>query len=132
LEGWSPAGEGSFYFEFQVSFRLRNFVGDHGAEGDFNQLAEFNRPFKVVGLDAPKEMIEVCNKKAKGAENLSFDVAAAEKLPYEDNSFDVVISTFFFHHKLIKTYSLGIHDLSWIPCNGLSCKNCRKVSPFYL
>jgi len=62
------------------------------------QLKALGGNFQVTGLDAAPEMIDVCKRKAKGVSNLDFDVAAAEKLPYADNSFDAVISTFFFHH----------------------------------
>jgi len=52
----------------------------------------------VVGLDAAPKMIDVALKKAKKINNIRFDVEAAEVLPYEDESFDAVVSTFFFHH----------------------------------
>ena len=53
---------------------------------------------QVVGIDAAPRMIEVARKKAGIIRNVRFDVVAAEALPYPDQSFDHVLSTFFFHH----------------------------------
>jgi len=52
---------------------------------------------QIVGIDAAPKMIEVANKKNIGPW-ASFDVVAAESLPYESESFDRVTSLFFFHH----------------------------------
>jgi ubiquinone/menaquinone biosynthesis C-methylase UbiE len=50
-----------------------------------------------LGIDAAARMIAVARKK-RGHEACRFDVAAAENLPYEDASFDAVVSSLFFHH----------------------------------
>ena len=50
-----------------------------------------------VGIDAAARMIQVARKK-RGNETCRFDVAAAEDLPYEDDAFDAVVSSLFFHH----------------------------------
>ena len=50
-----------------------------------------------VGIDAAAKMIQVARKK-RGNEICRFDVIAAEDLPYEDGSFDAVVSSLFFHH----------------------------------
>ena len=52
----------------------------------------------AVGVDAAPRMIDVARRKAVGAHSVTFDVEAAESLPYPDASFDRVVSTFFFHH----------------------------------
>ena len=54
---------------------------------------------KVFGVDAAPEMIELASKKAaeKGAE-VEFQVSYAQKLPFADAIFDVVISRLVFHH----------------------------------
>lgn len=48
---------------------------------------------KVVGIDIAENLIDIANDRAK-LEGLDaqFDVGDAENLPYDDNSFDVVIS----------------------------------------
>ena len=54
---------------------------------------------RVSGLDADPEILVRARAKAEraGAE-LSFDEGLSTSLPYEDESFDVVLSTLFFHH----------------------------------
>ena len=52
----------------------------------------------IVGVDAASKMIQRARKKAAGMRQIQFDVAAAERLPYDDESFDHALSTFFFHH----------------------------------
>ena len=52
---------------------------------------------QAVGIDAAAKMIQVARKK-RGNDTCRFDVVAAESLPYEDASFDAVVSSLFFHH----------------------------------
>ena len=52
----------------------------------------------VVGLDAAPKMFQVARQKASALPHIRFDVGVAEKLDYEDVSFDGAVSTFFFHH----------------------------------
>jgi ubiquinone/menaquinone biosynthesis C-methylase UbiE len=51
----------------------------------------------AIGIDAAGKMIEGARKK-RGSKTCLFDVAAAEDLPFENEYFDSVISTLFFHH----------------------------------
>ena len=51
----------------------------------------------AIGIDAAGKMIEGAVKKRK-SDTCSFKVAASEKLPFENESFDSVVSTLFFHH----------------------------------
>lgn len=54
---------------------------------------------EVVGLDADPEILELAREKAERARvEVRFDEALSTELPYEDNSFDLVLSTLFFHH----------------------------------
>lgn len=54
---------------------------------------------EVQGIDASPEMIETAQRKAaKAGADIHFQVGLAEKLPYPDNYFDVVISGFALHH----------------------------------
>ncbi len=50
-----------------------------------------------IGIDAAGKMIEGAINK-RGSDTCSFEVAAAENLPFDNESFDSVISTLFFHH----------------------------------
>jgi SAM-dependent methyltransferase len=53
----------------------------------------------VAGLDGDPAILERARAKAAGAgAEISFDEGLSTELPYEDRSFDVVLSTLFFHH----------------------------------
>ena len=60
-------------------------------------LSDVNRSF-VVGVDAAERMIAVAKRKAAGIPNIAFESALAEHLPFADRSFDLAVSTMFFHH----------------------------------
>ena len=62
-------------------------------------LKEMEPQADVVGLDADPEILERAGSKASetGIE-IQFDEALSTELPYEDDSFDLVVSTLFFHH----------------------------------
>jgi len=51
----------------------------------------------AMGIDAAGMMIEGAREK-RGDQTCRFEVAAAEDLPFENSTFDSVISTLFFHH----------------------------------
>ena len=50
-----------------------------------------------VGIDAAAGMIRVARKKRE-TPVCRFEIAAAEDLPFENNSFDSIVSSLFFHH----------------------------------
>lgn len=50
-----------------------------------------------IGIDAAGKMIQVARKKRESA-TCRFETAAAEALPFADESFDAVVSSLFFHH----------------------------------
>ncbi len=52
---------------------------------------------KAIGIDAAAKMITVARKKRATA-TCRFEVMAAESLVFEDDSFDAVVSSLFFHH----------------------------------
>jgi ubiquinone/menaquinone biosynthesis C-methylase UbiE len=52
----------------------------------------------IVGIDAAAKMITLARKKAVTMPQVRFDISAAEQLGYEDQTFDMALSTFFFHH----------------------------------
>jgi ubiquinone/menaquinone biosynthesis C-methylase UbiE len=54
---------------------------------------------EVHGIDASPEMIELARRKAaKHHASATFQVAPIEALPFPDDTFDVVLSTFMLHH----------------------------------
>jgi ubiquinone/menaquinone biosynthesis C-methylase UbiE len=55
------------------------------------------RSGSVVGIDPSPEFIVRAAKKARRAGNVRFVTGAAQHLPFEDATFDVVMCTFVFH-----------------------------------
>jgi ubiquinone/menaquinone biosynthesis C-methylase UbiE len=54
---------------------------------------------EVAGLDADPEMLDQARRKARGAGvELELTEGFSTELPYPDQSFDLVLSTLFFHH----------------------------------
>jgi SAM-dependent methyltransferase len=54
---------------------------------------------RVTGVDADPEILERARAKAdKAGAEVAFDEGMSTELPYDEESFDVVLSTLFFHH----------------------------------
>jgi ubiquinone/menaquinone biosynthesis C-methylase UbiE len=54
---------------------------------------------EVVGLDADAKILEIARRKAdKARVSIAFDLGMAFELPYPDNAFDHVLSSFVLHH----------------------------------
>jgi ubiquinone/menaquinone biosynthesis C-methylase UbiE len=51
----------------------------------------------AMGIDAAGKMVEGAREK-RGSATCRFEAAAAEDLPFENESFDSVVSSLFFHH----------------------------------
>lgn len=51
----------------------------------------------VTGLDGDEEVLAIARDKSRGT-NIQWDHALAFNMPYQDNSFDVVVSSFVTHH----------------------------------
>jgi ubiquinone/menaquinone biosynthesis C-methylase UbiE len=62
-----------------------------GRGGGANYLYRYHKPSSYKGLDIADKAIEFCKTRYTG-ENLSFIAGNAEKLPFPDQSFDVVIN----------------------------------------
>ena len=68
--------------------------------GTLAMMAKEREPAaEVVGLDADPEILERARAKARKAHTeVQFDRGLSSELPHEGDSFDVVLSTLFFHH----------------------------------
>lgn len=52
----------------------------------------------AVGIDASPEMIATAQRKASRVPNAAFQLSPIQQLPFEDNRFDVALSSFMMHH----------------------------------
>lgn len=53
--------------------------------------------FEVTGIDTSEEMLEIARKK-RNKSNISYENIDAEKISYQNNSYDAVVSRMAFHH----------------------------------
>lgn len=53
---------------------------------------------KAVGVDRSEAMIDIARRRSRPQSNVSFQVGAAESLPFPDDTFDVVWTIHSFHH----------------------------------
>lgn len=141
----------SYYFELQAALGVTNHLGGLKATRDLVELCHIDKDSsvldvgcgsgattlyiantygcRVVGVDIREEMVARSKKRGqKGIqENVKFHVADAENLPYEDNSFDMIISesvTAFMDskRKAIAEYVrvakpggyIGLNETTWI------------------
>lgn len=62
-------------------------------------IAEKSPKHTVIGLDADQTALDISQKKVIGKDlNISFRHGFGQKMPFDENSFDIVVSSLFFHH----------------------------------
>lgn len=62
------------------------------------EIAKRSPSLRVYGIDLSRQMIKIARRHAKGVDNARFVFGNAAKLPFRDNSIDLVISTGASHH----------------------------------
>jgi ubiquinone/menaquinone biosynthesis C-methylase UbiE len=53
---------------------------------------------QVYGIDLSRQMVKIARRHAQGVDNVRFVFGNAAKLPFKDNSIDLVVSTGASHH----------------------------------
>jgi ubiquinone/menaquinone biosynthesis C-methylase UbiE len=61
-------------------------------------IAKRSPGLQVYGIDLSRRMVKIARRHAKGVNNARFVFGNAAKLPFKDNSIDLVISTGASHH----------------------------------
>jgi ubiquinone/menaquinone biosynthesis C-methylase UbiE len=62
------------------------------------EIAKRSPNLQVYGIDLSRQMVKIARHLAKGVDNARFVFGNAAKLPFKDNSIDLVISTGASHH----------------------------------
>jgi ubiquinone/menaquinone biosynthesis C-methylase UbiE len=65
------------------------------------EIARKSKGLEIHAIDISHEMVEIANKNARRAglsERARFQYGSAEKIPFEKDYFDLVITTLSFHH----------------------------------
>ena len=61
-------------------------------------IARKSPGLKVYGIDLSRRMVKIARRHARGVDNAQFVFGNAAKLPFKDNSIDLVVSTGASHH----------------------------------
>ncbi|MGL5749550.1 MAG: class I SAM-dependent methyltransferase [Paraclostridium sp.] len=64
--------------------------------------------YDLIGIDQSRDMLNVCKSKYP---NLIVRLGEFLKIPYSDNSFDVIVSTYAFHHLNDDEKSVAIKEM---------------------
>jgi ubiquinone/menaquinone biosynthesis C-methylase UbiE len=62
------------------------------------EIAKRSPSLQVYGIDLSGQMVKIARRHAKGVDNARFVFGNAAKLPFKDNSIDLVVSTGASHH----------------------------------
>jgi len=62
------------------------------------EIAKRSPNLQVYGIDLSRQMVKIARRHARGVDNARFVFGNAAKLPFKDNSIDLVISTGASHH----------------------------------
>jgi ubiquinone/menaquinone biosynthesis C-methylase UbiE len=62
------------------------------------EIAKRTPCLRVYGIDLSRQMVKIARRRAKGIENAQFVFGNAAKLPFKNDSIDLVISTGASHH----------------------------------
>lgn len=67
---------------------------------------------EVIGIDASAEMIQVAKRKAaKAHSKADFKLGVVESLPFEDERFDIVLSSMMLHHLPPELKVAGLREI---------------------
>jgi len=102
-------------------------------------LKHISKKYKVnaVGTDVDKEQIRLAENSTKDLDNITFLVSDATNLPFEDRSFDIVLSINVLHH--IYNWMDALKEIDRVLKNGgylvfaelLDTKWKQRIGRFY-
>ncbi|OGN97669.1 MAG: hypothetical protein A2Z77_04710 [Chloroflexi bacterium RBG_13_51_36] len=62
------------------------------------EIAKKAPSLRVYGMDLSRQMVKIARRHARGVDNAQFVFGDAARLPFKDNSIDLVVSTGASHH----------------------------------
>lgn len=62
------------------------------------EIAKKNPSIEVVGIDVSEKMVDIARKNAGGIDNIDFKVMDANRLEFDDDYFDFIVSSGSSHH----------------------------------
>ena len=87
----------------------------------------------VEGVDLAPKMIAKAQSKARASNlEIGFQCASIDALPYPDEFFDAVISSFMFHHLPLELKPKGLEEVYRVLKKGGRFFLCDFCSPHYL
>ena len=89
---------------------------------------------KLTGIDVSRQMIHLAASKIKKAEvDIHVHIYDGEKLPFIEDSFDKIISSFVFHHLATSFKQVILKDLLWVlrPGSKLFIVDFGRPQTFY-
>jgi len=72
----------------------------------------------VVGVDLSKELIEIAKERCQMHKNITFQVANACQLPFEDNCFDLIVSYGDVLSHIVEGYEAAISEMARVAKPG--------------
>jgi ubiquinone/menaquinone biosynthesis C-methylase UbiE len=87
----------------------------------------------VQGMDLAPKMIAKAQSKARASNlEIGFQCASIDALPYPDEFFDAVISSFMYHHLPVELKPRGLEEIYRVLKKGGRFFLCDFCSPHYL
>ncbi len=111
-----------------------------GMGGGASFIMRYLGPKSVTAVDISKASIDYCNKEYSKINGLTFKQADAERLPFNQGSFDVVLNIESSHcypslqnfiqsvYKVLRPGGYFLHADMFLDANKLHGKNQRKIS----
>ena len=96
--------------------------------GDITMLLAGKYPdSQIIAYDASAKMLEVAKRRGKNFKNISYVQGDAMKMPYKDNSFDLVIISFGLRN--LKDIPAGLKELARVAKKGGIVCNIDQGKP---
>jgi ubiquinone/menaquinone biosynthesis C-methylase UbiE len=94
----------------------QNFLEIGCGSGPVSKHISEKYKIKVVGTDVDEDQIEFAKENTRSLKNINFLIADATNLPFEDKSFDIILSINVLHH--IPNWMDALREINRVLRNG--------------